>query len=145
MDPADGRLLVNFIGQALRGEPLTVYGDGRQTRSLCHVGDLVRGLVAMMERPGLAGEIVNLGNPDERTIADFARIVQAACGTDLPIEFRALPADDPTRRCPDIAKARRLLGWEPAVGLDEGLRRMVDHFRATMRPTETDTALVAAA
>jgi len=145
MDPEDGRVIVNFIGQALRGEPLTVYGDGRQTRSFCHVSDLVRGLVAMMETAGLAGEVINLGNPDERTIADFARTVQAACGVDLPVEFRPLPTDDPTRRCPDIAKARQLLGWEPAVGLDEGLRRTVAYLRATVGSANIATGAVAVA
>jgi nucleoside-diphosphate-sugar epimerase len=142
MDPEDGRVIVNFIGQALRGEPLTVYGDGYQTRSVCHVSDLVRGMVAAMEGAGLAGEIINLGNPDERTIADFARMVQAACGTDLPLECHPLPTDDPTRRCPDIARARRLLGWEPRVGLDAGLRRTIAHFRAAV--AERRSPLVAA-
>ncbi len=144
MDPEDGRVIVNFIGQALRGAPLTVYGDGRQTRSFCHVSDLVRGLMATMEGAGLAGEVINLGNPDERTIADFARTVQAACGVDRPVEFRPLPTDDPTRRCPDIAKARRLLGWEPLIGLDEGLERTVTSFKAA-RLTHPTPALASVA
>ncbi|MDP9374002.1 MAG: SDR family oxidoreductase [Chloroflexota bacterium] len=135
MDPEDGRVIVNFIIQALRGEPLTIYGDGRQTRSLCHVADLVRGLVATMEGEGLAGEVFNLGNPDERTIADIAAVVQRVCGVALPIVHHPLPTDDPARRCPDIAKARQRLGWSPAVALEEGLRRTVAYFR-----TELETA-----
>ena len=132
MDPEDGRVVVNFVLQALRGEPLTIYGDGRQTRSFCHVADLVRGLLAAMETEDLAGEVFNLGNPDERTIADFARAVQEACGVRLPVVRRPLPTDDPTRRCPDIGKARRLLGWSPAISLEEGLRRTIAYFRGEL-------------
>ncbi len=132
MDPEDGRVIVNFAMQALRGEPLTIYGDGTQTRSFCYVGDTVRGIVAAMEAPDGAGEVFNLGNPDERTIADFAATVQRACGTALPTRYEPLPTDDPTRRCPDISKARRLLDWAPRVGLEEGLRRTIPYFRAEL-------------
>jgi nucleoside-diphosphate-sugar epimerase len=132
MDPQDGRVIVNFVTQALRGEPLTLYGDGSQTRSFCHVSDLIRGFVAVMEGEGLAGEVFNLGNPDERTIADFARLVQAACEVVTPIIRRPLPTDDPTRRCPDIAKARRILGWTPQIALEEGLARTIRYFRADL-------------
>ncbi len=130
MDPDDGRAVVNFASQALRGEPLTIYGDGSQTRSLCHVSDLVRGMVAVMEGAGLGGEVFNLGNPDERTMLELAEAVQRASGVELPFVFRPLPLDDPTRRCPDIGKARRVLGWSPTVGLDEGLARLLAAFRA---------------
>ncbi|HET8630535.1 MAG TPA: UDP-glucuronic acid decarboxylase family protein [Thermomicrobiales bacterium] len=129
MDPEDGRVVVNFVTQALRGEPLTIYGDGTQTRSFCYVSDLVAGLAATMETDGIAGQVFNLGNPDERTIAEFAATIQRLCGVDLPVEHRPLPTDDPTRRCPDIARARAILGWEPAVGLEEGLRRTIPYFR----------------
>lgn len=129
MDPADGRAVVNFAAQALRGEPLTIYGDGSQTRSLCHVSDLVRGIVAVMEGEGLGGEVFNLGNPDERTMLDLARAVQAVCRTDLPYHFHPMPADDPTRRCPDITKARQRLGWQPTVPLESGLARLIGAFR----------------
>jgi nucleoside-diphosphate-sugar epimerase len=132
MDPQDGRVIVNFVTHALRGEPLSLYGDGTQTRSFCHVSDLVRGFLAVMEGEGLAGEVFNLGNPDERTIADFAWLVQAACGVTTPIIRRPLPTDDPTRRCPDIAKARRILDWAPQVTLDEGLARTIRYFRAEL-------------
>ncbi len=129
MDPADGRAVVNFAAQALRGEPLTIYGDGSQTRSLCHVSDLVRGIVAVMEGAGLGGEVFNLGNPDERTMLDLARAVQAVCKTDLPYAFRPMPTDDPTRRCPDITKVRQRLGWQPTVPLESGLERLIGAFR----------------
>lgn len=129
MDPADGRAVVNFAAQALRGEPLTIYGDGSQTRSLCHVSDLVRGIVAVMEGEGLGGEVFNLGNPDERTMLDLARAVQAVCQTDLPYDFHPMPVDDPTRRCPDITKARQRLGWQPTVPLESGLERLIAAFR----------------
>lgn len=130
MDPEDGRAVVNFASQALRGEPLTIYGDGSQTRSLCHVSDLVRGIVAVMEGDGLGGEIFNLGNPDERTMLELAEAVQRICDVELPFVFRPMPVDDPTRRCPDIGKAKRILGWSPSVSLDEGLRRLIAAFRA---------------
>lgn len=129
-DPADGRLVPNFIGQALRGEPMTVYGDGRQTRSLCYVSDLVDGLVRLMEHPAARGELVNLGNPDEHTILEFAEIIRGLACSPSPIVFTE-PAvgDDPQRRRPDITKARALLGWEPRVGLEEGLGHVLAAFR----------------
>ena len=129
MDPADGRAVVNFVAQALRGEALTIYGDGSQTRSLCHVSDLVRGIVAVMEGEGLGGEVFNLGNPDERTMLDLARAVQTVCGTDFPYDFHPMPPDDPTRRRPDITKARQCLGWQPTVSLEAGLERLIAAFR----------------
>ena len=128
MDPEDGRVIVNFATQALRGEELTIYGDGRQTRSFCYVADLVAGIIAVAEGSGLAGEIFNLGNPNERTINEFAQLVQWACGTDLPTVHRHLPVDDPRRRCPDISKAVGRLGWRPQVTLEEGLLRTIPYF-----------------
>lgn len=129
MDPEDGRAVVNFAAQALRGEALTIYGDGNQTRSLCHVSDLVRGIFAVMEGAGLGGEVFNLGNPDERTMLELAQAVQATCGTALPYNFHPMPTDDPSRRCPDITKAQRLLGWQPTVPLETGLGRLITAFR----------------
>jgi nucleoside-diphosphate-sugar epimerase len=126
-------VLVNFVMQALRAEPLTIYGDGSQTRAFCHVSDLVRGLQAVMEGDGLDGEVFNLGNAQERTISDLARLVQQACDVDLPIVYEPLPTDDPTRRCPDITLARKELGWEPKIDLREGLERTIDYFAHTMR------------
>jgi len=128
----DGRVVPNFCVQALAGEALTVYGDGRQTRSLCYVDDLVRGLVLLMETDGLAGEVVNLGSPLEVTVGDLAERVSTAADTPARVIFQPLPSEDPTRRCPDIAKAERLLGWRPEVDLDDGLRRTLAFFRAEL-------------
>lgn len=119
--PADGRVVSNFLVQAMRNEPITIYGDGTQTRSFCFVDDEVRGLVALLDN-GATGPI-NIGNPDEFTIRDLAGIVCEITGSSSPIVHEALPADDPTRRRPDIALARELLAWAPTVDLREGLRR----------------------
>jgi dTDP-glucose 4,6-dehydratase len=123
----DGRVVPNFIAQALRGEPLTVYGDGSQTRSFCYVSDLVEGIVRLL-RSSYAGP-VNLGNPMEVSILQFAERIRQLTGSASPVEFRPLPEDDPKVRQPDIGRARQLLGWEPVVGLDEGLRHTIDYFR----------------
>ena len=121
----DGRVVSSFVVQALRGEPLTVFGDGSQTRSFCYVDDLVDGLIRLMNSPpGVTGP-VNLGNPAEFTMLELAKKVLALAGSDGPIEHRPLPPDDPVRRRPDIGLARELLGWEPTVPLDEGLSRTV--------------------
>lgn len=124
--PSDGRVVSNFVSQALEGAPLTIYGDGRQTRSFCFVDDLVRGLVLMADANVLGP--VNLGNPAEVAVADLAEAVRLLTGSDAPVTYRPLPADDPTRRRPDIDKAEELLGWHPTVGLDEGLRRTIEWF-----------------
>ena len=136
--PDDGRVVSNFIVQAMRGEPLTVYGDGSQTRSLCYVDDEVAGLVALFDSD-LTGP-VNIGNPDEYTVAELARIVVDLLGSPSPIEYRPLPTDDPVRRRPDITLARAALGWEPTTGLEDGLTRTAAHLvpvaaRLTARPT----------
>jgi dTDP-glucose 4,6-dehydratase len=123
----DGRVLPNFMGQALRGEPLTVYGDGSQTRSFCYVSDLVDGIWRVLQSD--FHEPVNLGNPDEVTILQFAQEIQRLSGRAVPVEYRPLPQDDPKVRKPDITRARRVLGWEPKVGRAEGLRRTLDYFR----------------
>src|SRR5215471_6262825 len=124
----DGRVVPAFIGQALRGLPLTVFGDGSQTRSFCYVSDLVDGLCRLM----MSDERypVNLGNPQEMTIVEFAERIQRLTGSRSGIDFRELPQDDPKQRKPDIAKARELLGWEPWVGLDEGLAKTVAYFES---------------
>jgi len=124
----DGRVVPAFVGEALRGKPLTVFGEGSQTRSFCYVEDTVDGLVRLLASG--YGEPVNLGNPTEMTILAFAQAVQRLIGTDLPIERRPLPEDDPRVRKPDIARARQVLQWEPRVGFDEGMKRTVDWFRA---------------
>ncbi len=123
----DGRALPNFVYQALSGQPITVYGDGKQTRSFCYVSDLVEGIYRLMQSE--VREPVNIGNPQEITILEFAERIRALVGSDVPIKFEPLPQDDPKRRCPDISKAKRLLRWEPRVGLDEGLRLTLEFFR----------------
>jgi dTDP-glucose 4,6-dehydratase/UDP-glucuronate decarboxylase len=128
-DPNDGRVIPNFIRAAERGEPLIIYGDGSQTRSLCFVSDLVRGLRLALESPSTMGQVINLGNPDERTVSDLASIITEYCQSSASIEFVDARQDDPERRCPDITKARSLLGWEPVVSLEDGLRTTIEHFR----------------
>lgn len=129
MHPNDGRVVSNFIMQALNNEPLTIYGDGSQTRSFCYVDDLIRGFdLLMRSADGFCGP-VNLGNPGEYTMLQLAERIIALSGSRSSIVFRPLPSDDPTRRRPDIALARTVLGWEPTVELDEGLSRTIDYFR----------------
>ena len=127
--PGDGRAIPNFMSQALAGEPLTVYGDGSQTRSFCYVDDLIAGIIALIEHGDAAP--VNLGNPDERTILELAEKIIEVTGSDPGIEFRELPIDDPKVRRPDVTRARETLGWEPKVPLEEGLTRTLEWFRTT--------------
>ena len=129
-DPDDGRIVPNFISQALRGEPITIYGTGEQTRSLCYVSDLVEGIVRAQLSEGTTGEVFNLGNPDEHTVGEYAEIINRMCGGKSEIVYRPfISADDPQRRRPDITKARAQLGWEPKVGLEEGMGRTIAWFR----------------
>jgi dTDP-glucose 4,6-dehydratase len=123
----DGRVVPTLVAQALRGEPLTVFGDGSQTRSFCYVDDNVDGMWRLLRTPD--HDPVNIGNPHEMTILEFARSVQRLCGRDVPIVHRPLPQDDPRVRKPDITRARALLGWEPRVGFDDGMARSIDWFR----------------
>jgi len=127
MRPSDGRVVSNFIVQALAGEPLTIYGDGGQSRSFCYVDDLIDGIARTFGRGG--PEPTNLGNPREFTVAQLADLVLRLTGSRSKIERRPLPVDDPKQRCPDIARARATLDWEPRVPLEEGLRRTIEHFR----------------
>jgi dTDP-glucose 4,6-dehydratase len=127
----DGRVLPNFMGQALRDEPLTVYGDGSQTRSFCYVDDLVEGIERLLYTD--FHEPVNLGNPDEVTILEFAREILALAGSSSAIDYRPLPQDDPRVRRPDITRARDLLGWEPRVGRHQGMKWTLDYFQKKMR------------
>jgi dTDP-glucose 4,6-dehydratase len=131
LSPGDGRVVSNFIIQALEGAPLTVYGDGTQTRSFCYVDDLVGGLVALLDAHVVGP--VNLGNPDERTMLELAHRVLEATGSGSPIVHEDLPLGDPVRRRPDVSLAKSALGWAPVVCLDEGLARTVEHFRSTAR------------
>ena len=128
----DGRVLPAFMRQALRGEPLTVFGDGKQTRSFCYVDDLVEGILRLLRSDEV--EPTNIGNPREMTMLEFAEAVKAATGSSAPLTFKPLPQDDPKQRKPDIGKARRVLGgWEPKVTLEDGLQRTVAYFRKKLR------------
>ena len=128
----DGRVVSNFIVQALRGEPLTIYGDGSQTRSFCYVDDLVSGLIALMENASNEPGPVNLGNPGEFTMLELASLVLDMTGSSSPIEHRDLPADDPKQRQPNIDKAKKVLGWEPSVPLRDGLKKTIDYFQSQL-------------
>jgi nucleoside-diphosphate-sugar epimerase len=123
----DGRVVSNFVHQALSGKPLSVYGTGKQTRSFCYVGDLVRGIFALADKRGELGP-VNLGNPQEITVLELAQIVGDLTGVSVGLEYSDLPTDDPTQRKPDITRARELLGWEPQVDLREGLLRTIEWY-----------------
>ncbi len=135
MDPNDGRVISNFIMQALKGEPLTVYGDGSQTRSFCFVSDLLEGMIRLMEHPDNDLGPVNIGNPVEQSMLELAEAVIQATGSSSAIEHRELPKDDPTRRCPNIEKARSHLGWQPEVELKDGLAETVEYYRGELNQT----------
>jgi UDP-glucuronate decarboxylase len=124
----DGRVVSNFIVQALQGKEITVYGEGMQTRSFCYVDDLIDGMIRMMDKENFIGP-VNIGNPDEYTILSLAKKIVAMTGSRSPIVFKPLPSDDPTQRMPDITLASTKLGWKPAVSVDDGLARTIEHFK----------------
>ena len=131
MQPNDGRVVSNFIVQALNGEPIAIFGNGNQTRSFCYVDDLIEALMRTMRtRDDFTGP-VNVGNPGEFTIMELAKLVIAMTGSSSAIEFRPLPGDDPTQRQPDITLARGALGWEPGVALEAGLAKTIEYFRST--------------
>jgi UDP-glucuronate decarboxylase len=129
MHPADGRVVSNFIVQALKGDPITIYGDGSQTRSFCYVDDLIEGMIRLMETgPEVTGPI-NIGNPNEFTIRELATKVIEMTGARSELVEQPLPADDPRQRQPDISLAKQVLGWEPTIPLEQGLERTVEYFR----------------
>ena len=132
MHPNDGRVVSNFIVQALKGDPITVYGDGSQTRSFCYVSDMVDGLIALMEAPDSMTGPVNLGNPVENTILQIAELILAKTGSRSEIAFKPLPADDPKQRQPEITLAKTELGWQPTVALDSGLDETIAYFEKTI-------------
>jgi UDP-glucuronate decarboxylase len=129
MHPNDGRVVSNFAMQALRREPITVYGNGAQTRSFCYISDMVEGLVRLMQSPRSVCGPINLGNPKEFSIRQLADTLARMCQTEPRLQFRPLPADDPRQRCPDITKARELLGWKPTICLAEGLAPTIEYFK----------------
>ncbi|MCX6732471.1 MAG: SDR family oxidoreductase [Candidatus Roizmanbacteria bacterium] len=132
MDINDGRVVSNFIVQALKKEPITIYGTGEQTRSFCYVSDLVLGLWALATKELNAGEVINLGNPNEMTIKEIANKVRAATESTSDLIQKAIDLDDPLKRKPDISKAKELLGWEPTVVIEEGLRKTIDYFKTIL-------------
>ena len=131
MRPNDGRVVSNFIVQALGGSPLTIYGNGSQTRSFCYVSDLIGGILSLLAAPpsNEMGQPFNIGNPEERTIGDLATKILALAGSSSPVVYQDLPVDDPHVRCPDIRRAKSILGWRPEVSIDEGLQLTIDYFR----------------
>ena len=132
MHPDDGRVVSNFIVQALKGKPLTLYGDGSQTRSFCYVGDLVDGLLCLMNATDKVSGPINLGNSIEFTICQLAELVIELTGSKSNIEKHPLPQDDPVRRCPDITRAKEELNWQPTVELAEGLKKTIDYFSSVL-------------
>jgi dTDP-glucose 4,6-dehydratase len=131
MRPNDGRVVSNFIVQAVRGQPLTIYGSGSQTRSFCYVSDLIRGILALLAAPS-SNEMdrpFNIGNPEERTVRDLATKILALTRSSSQIEYHDLPVDDPHVRCPDVTRAKSVLGWKPEVDIDQGLQLTIDYFR----------------
>jgi dTDP-glucose 4,6-dehydratase len=133
MRPNDGRVVSNFIVQALQGKPLTIYGDGSQTRSFCFASDLISGILALLSAPPSEEMATpfNIGNPQERTVRDLASKILALTGSSSQIESRPLPVDDPHVRCPDITRANNILGWHPRIGIDEGLELTIEYFKKT--------------
>ena len=136
MRPDDGRVVSNFIVSALLGQPLTIYGDGSQTRSFCFVADMVDGLVKLMNTPHEVTGPINIGNPNEFTMLELAKAVLDLVGSDQGLEYHPPPSDDPSQRQPDITQAREVLGWRPTVELREGLRTTVDYFRSSLEEQE---------
>lgn len=128
MQKDDGRVVSNFISQALVNKPLTVYGKGQQTRSFCYISDMVEGLVNLVVKDGIAGEVVNIGNPDEYSILDIAEKIKLLTSSSSEVVFEELPPDDPKQRKPDIARVKELLGWEPKVTLEDGLKKTIEYF-----------------
>lgn len=129
MEKNDGRVISNFVNQALENKPLTIYGDGSQTRSFCYVSDMVRALYLLGTTKQLQGEIINLGNPQEKSILEIARLIQTMTKTQSQIAFQEKDADDPERRKPDITKAQKLLGWNPEISLEDGLNQTIVYFK----------------
>ncbi|MDD2778043.1 MAG: GDP-mannose 4,6-dehydratase, partial [Methanocellales archaeon] len=131
----DGRAIPNFITQAMADEPITVYGDGSQTRSFCYISDMVEGMYRAMFSKDMRGEVVNLGNQSEIPVLELAERIKSTTKSHSKIVFKKLPEDDPKQRCPDTSKAKEILGWEPVVDLEEGLNRTIRWFEETLEPS----------
>jgi UDP-glucuronate decarboxylase len=136
MQPNDGRVVSNFIMQALQNQDITIYGEGRQTRSFCFRDDLVDGVIRLMNAPDTTSFPVNIGNPNEFTIRELAEIIVDLTGSRSKLVYRPLPQDDPTQRCPDISRARQYLAWEPLTQLRQGLIPTIEYFEAELRNSE---------
>ena len=130
MQPDDGRVVSNFVNQAIKNEPITIYGTGEQTRSFCYIDDMVLGIGKAMFDRDTIGNVINLGNPDERSIKELADVIKKLIGSSSSIVYEELPKDDPKTRCPDISKAKKLLDWEPSVTLEGGLKKTIDYFKS---------------
>jgi nucleoside-diphosphate-sugar epimerase len=126
----DGRVVSNFVNQAINNQPLTVYGNGSQTRSFCYVSDMIEGLYSLATTPNRAGEIINIGNPNEKTILEIADIIKKLSRSQSKIVFKTIGQDDPKKRCPDIIKAKKLLNWQPKINLEEGLKKTIEYFKS---------------
>jgi UDP-glucuronate decarboxylase len=133
MHPNDGRVVSNFVVQALNGEELTIYGEGSQTRSFCYVTDLIEGFIRLMATPDDVIGPINLGNPEEFTIRELAQLTAELSGTTTSLRFLPLPSDDPVQRRPDIKKSRDLLGWHPEIKLRDGLSKTIDYFKESAK------------
>lgn len=125
----DGRVISNFVNQAINNQPLTIYGEGSQTRSFCYVSDMIEGLYSLGTTKNLAGEIINIGNPTEKTISEIADIIKKLTQSKSEIIFKTIGRDDPKKRCPDISKAKKLLNWEPKINLEDGLNKTINYFK----------------
>lgn len=132
MDSQDGRVVSNFIVSALQNKPLTIYGDGKQTRSFCYVDDLIDGLIKAMEKPNTKNEVFNLGNDEEYKIFDLAKKIEEIFNKKLTFKYELMPVDDPTKRKPDLTKAKNILGYQPKIGLEEGLKKTIEYFSKEM-------------
>ncbi|MEK7597512.1 MAG: GDP-mannose 4,6-dehydratase [Patescibacteria group bacterium] len=130
MKKGDGRVVSNFVNQAINNQPLTIYGEGSQTRSLCYVSDMVEGLYLLATAQNCAGEIINIGNLNEKTILEIADTIKKLCQSKSEVVFKTIGNDDPKKRCPDIAKAKKLLNWQPKVNLEEGLIKTIEYFKS---------------
>jgi len=132
MELNDGRVVSNFIIQAIQNNPITIYGDGTQTRSFCYVDDMVSGLASLGETEGIEGEVINLGNPDEKTVLELAEIIKDMTDSTSEITFEGIGQDDPKKRKPNISKANTILSWEPKISLNEGLKNTIEYFEAEL-------------
>jgi dTDP-glucose 4,6-dehydratase len=130
MDKDDGRVISNFVNQAITNQPITVYGDGRQTRSCCYVSDMVKGLVQLGTLNNLDGQVINIGFPEEKTVEEIAKLVKILTNSNSEIVFKPIGQDDPKKRCPDITKAKKLLNWQPEINLEKGLKLTIEYFKS---------------